>query len=164
MDWKPEPELALRPPRQATLADEAVNIAACLILFCVLGADACLIGWGNFSGGLVLFGSCGLLIFSWAFGSRWGMSRRLIKSGSVTCGTVVNSEMTDVSDGEGGTYTQWTWTIAYNTDTVEPQQLVKTSRLDCGWAVGDTLTVLYDPAVPTRAVLYYESRYRAVKR
>lgn len=179
-DWKLEPELALSPPRAVVVPNSEIlgtitflflgSLPSSLFLILALsiaprgfpfildmqkGVPARLMTIVAIS---IFFA---LLLIIWE--PRW-MSRPLVRTGTATCGTVVSREYAGSS--EEGEYDCYRCIVAY---TAGPATLYLTVEdveyLSCGrrFSVGDSLTIVYCPENPSRAILYALSPVRAVK-
>ena len=103
----------------------------------------------------ILFCFISLAVFLW-HGRRSALSKKLVARGSATRGVAVEDK------GYHNEADSWDWLVAYETTTGSHLTLT----LEIGHeelTVGDTLTILYLPEAPKRAMAYMDCYYTAVR-
>ena len=151
-EWKLEPELSFPIPLRAVLKVGSVLLLAIVSLFM----------WGGFFlfwkvwdvGGLFLCGWFAIGVsFSYSTRPRLSLSKSLVRRGTATRGTVTACKY------RSSEHSDWTrCTIAYDA----PARRFLTCNLGEGTKIGDTVTILYLPEAPDKAMRYKDCAYKAV--
>lgn len=163
-EWKLEPELACTIPRQIVMRKGMISPLA--FLLGITGGVVVVLGGllfvksslplGNYVVlgflGVVLVLYSGMLIYASVQDRRFFKS--LVSRGVATRGTVVRVEA--VENSEGGE--AYNCVVAYGT----PERHGLTMKGYRKFEVGDTLTVLYLPEAPQKAMTYSACDYKAV--
>lgn len=151
--WK-EPELASPIPRRVVLRRGYIRTAVLIaVLFLTLSYvflfEAREGEWGLFAAVFIIFA---VLVSHYERDRR--LSRLLVSSGTATRGIIV--EHTCIVGNKG--HLHWQGVIAYETPARREIRLALHGKIK----VGNTLTVLYMPETPEKAMLYKECHYKAV--
>ena len=167
-EWKLEPELACPIPRRVMLRWRYRSHPAFFVagIFTFLGWSL-FMAWRrwNLSLGGVLFGAVifvALVALVFYFDEERELSRLLVSSGTATRGIIVKIMKTYVP--RGGSDLQYD--IAYDTPARRYISIAFIYHIPprgfTGRKVGDTLTVLYLPEAPEKAMAYSQCNYKAV--
>lgn len=157
-EWKLEPELASPIPRKVVLKRGVMReffwvSTGSLLLGALFFSVNWVLGGGDFFDLVFFFSPVPVLLYRQY---RRRFSNSLVTKGTATRSVVAAKERYSGEDWEGFQYT-----IAYEiTSGYHMTQTV--SRKKESWKCGDTLTILYLPESPERAMLYEDCAYKAV--
>jgi hypothetical protein len=164
-DWTPEPELNQPIPRRVKANWSFSPMPLFLLVFVVPWALYLRLGitraaddvWHRYS--LIVWTALGLLALIGIFVSYVKtklMHKGLARRGSATAGEIISKERVDRDELDTFKYT-----ISYRSSATTAASL-KVQINHPTFNLGDRVTVLYDPVLPGRAVIYVLSRYKAV--